>query len=69
MRVDAVFGLEVPARCPGVPDAVLDPRRTWSDASAFDQQARRLAEMFRANFGAFEADVSADVRVAGPPGP
>jgi phosphoenolpyruvate carboxykinase (ATP) len=65
-RVDPVFGFVVPARCPGVPDAVLDPRSTWADATAYDEQARRLAGMFRDNFRSFQADVSAEVTAAGP---
>jgi phosphoenolpyruvate carboxykinase (ATP) len=65
-RSDEMFGLSVPTRCPGVPDDVLDPRRTWPDAHAYDAQARRLAGMFRDNFRAFEADVSEAVKAAGP---
>jgi phosphoenolpyruvate carboxykinase (ATP) len=56
----------VPVSCPGVPDTVLDPRRTWSDGTAYDAQARRLAEMFRENFQSFAPDVSAEVGAAGP---
>jgi phosphoenolpyruvate carboxykinase (ATP) len=66
MRTDPVFGLTVPVSCPGVPDTALDPRRTWPDGTAYDAQARRLAAMFQDNFRGFEADVSAEVRAAGP---
>ncbi len=31
MRVDPVFGFEVPSQVPGVDPAILDPRSTWSD--------------------------------------
>jgi len=65
-RFDEMFGLSVPTHCPGVPDDVLDPRRTWADGHAYDAQARRLAGMFRDNFRAFEADVSDGVKAAGP---
>jgi phosphoenolpyruvate carboxykinase (ATP) len=61
-----IFNVDVPAICPGVPDEVLDPRRTWSDPAAYDAQARKLAAMFVDNFKAFEQDVSASVRDAGP---
>jgi phosphoenolpyruvate carboxykinase (ATP) len=44
---DPVFGLAVPASCPGVPAAVLDPRNTWADKAAYDRQAAKLAGMFR----------------------
>jgi phosphoenolpyruvate carboxykinase (ATP) len=56
----------VPLHCPGVPDDVLDPRRTWADGAEYDVQARRLAGMFRENFLAFDADVSDAVKHAGP---
>src|SRR4051812_9987454 len=51
---DPIFNLEVPASCPGVPTDVLKPRNTWRDAAAYDEQAKRLARMFRDNFQAFE---------------
>jgi phosphoenolpyruvate carboxykinase (ATP) len=49
-----------------VPADVLDPRATWGEGAAYDQQAQRLAAMFRENFAQFAADVSADVQAAGP---
>ncbi|HEX7052182.1 MAG TPA: phosphoenolpyruvate carboxykinase [Longimicrobiales bacterium] len=65
-RPDPVFRLPVPEHVPGVPDEVLDPRRTWPDPEAYDAQARKLAGMFRENFQAFAADVTEAVRDAGP---
>ncbi len=65
-RKDAVFNLDVPESCPEIPAAVLDPRTTWADQPAYDAQARKLAQMFAANFKAFEAGVGTDVRAAGP---
>jgi phosphoenolpyruvate carboxykinase (ATP) len=65
-RTDPVFGLEIPVHVPGVPDSVLDPRKTWADGAAYDEQAMKLAAMFRDNFKKFEADVSDAVRAAGP---
>jgi phosphoenolpyruvate carboxykinase (ATP) len=61
-----IFNLEVPTTCPGVPDAVLDPRATWSSGQAYDEQATKLAAMFVENFKGFEKDVSASVKAAGP---
>jgi phosphoenolpyruvate carboxykinase (ATP) len=65
-QTDPIFNLEVPTSCPGVPAEVLNPRSTWADGSAYDQQARKLAGMFRDNFRAFDADVDAAVIAAGP---
>jgi phosphoenolpyruvate carboxykinase (ATP) len=44
---DPVFGLAVPAACPGVPDGVLRPRQAWPDPAAYDRQAAKLAAMFK----------------------
>jgi phosphoenolpyruvate carboxykinase (ATP) len=67
-RVDPVFGLAVPTRVDGVPDQVLDARGTWADPAAYDAQARRLAEMFRANIEKFGDAVAPEVKAAGPRG-
>lgn len=47
---DPVFGLAIPASCPGVPPAVLRPRDAWRDTAAYDTQAQQLAERFRVEF-------------------
>ncbi len=54
---DAAFGLHVPARCEGVPDALLKPESTWSDAAAYRQKAHELAARFEKNFEPFAAAV------------
>ncbi len=61
-----VFGVEVPCAVEGVPDAVLDPRSTWTDSDEYDKQARALAALFRKNFEPFEADVPDAVRAVAP---
>jgi len=63
---DPLFGLAMPNECPPVPGEVLNPRRAWKDAAAFDRQARDLAAKFRANFAAYENLASAAIRQAGP---
>ena len=65
-RRDPMFGFEVPTSVEGVPPHILDPRRTWSDKLAFDQQAGTLVRMFAENFRRFESAVDAEVRAAGP---
>ena len=47
-----VFGLKMPASCPGVPEEILNPRNTWEDKDAYDRQAAQLRDMFQANFEA-----------------
>ncbi len=63
---DPVFGVEVPAECPGVPPGVLRQRDSWPDPDAYDERARALAALFRDNFKAYESHVPEAVRQAGP---
>ncbi|HEU4481027.1 MAG TPA: phosphoenolpyruvate carboxykinase (ATP) [Actinomycetota bacterium] len=65
-RRHPIFNVDVPVSCPGVPDEVLDPRRTWADPAAYDEKARELALMFVKNFDRFAAQVPASVVEAGP---
>ncbi|CAN5702327.1 phosphoenolpyruvate carboxykinase [soil metagenome] len=65
-RIDPIFAVAVPVRVPNVPDDLLDPRRTWGDAAAYDAQAKRLAGMFAENFARFSADVARPIVDAGP---
>lgn len=65
LRTESKFGLSVPEHCPDVPDDVLDPRQTWSDKDAYDQQAQKLIALFKENFVQFEDQVSPEVVAAG----
>ncbi|MEM8787995.1 MAG: phosphoenolpyruvate carboxykinase [Pseudomonadota bacterium] len=60
-RMDDAFGFAVPTSCPGVPDLLLDPRRTWDKADAYDRQAARLVRMFEENFRQYEDFVDEEV--------
>jgi phosphoenolpyruvate carboxykinase (ATP) len=64
--VEPVFGLATPTSVPGVPAEVLRPREQWADPAAYDAQAAKLAEMFRANFQRFADAAGRDVTDAGP---
>ena len=66
MRVDPIFGFEVPTALIGVDSKILNPRETWADPKAYDAMASRLVEMFTKNFEKFEAHVDASVIGAGP---
>ena len=61
-RKDANFGFDVPVSVAGVDDALLDPRQTWADQSAYDAQAAKLVQMFCDNFGQYEKHIDDDVR-------
>jgi len=58
---DSAFKLQIPTCCPGVEEAVLNPRNAWADKEAYDVTASKLVEMFRTNFRQFEATVSAEI--------
>ena len=64
-RTDSIFGLSVPTAIPLIPSEVLDPRGTWQDGAAYDEQAKKLAGMFRTNFEKFP-DANPAIRDAGP---
>ncbi len=66
VTTDPIFGLRVPAHCPGLPDEILQPRETWPDMAAYDVQARKLAAMFQQNFAQFADSVAPEVVAAGP---
>ena len=59
MRVDELFGFEVPLAVSGVNSTLLTPRQTWADAAAYDRQALHLAGLFRANFEKFGTGANA----------
>ena len=66
VRHAPVFGHDVPLKVDGVEDAVLDPRRTWEDRKAFDEQVVRVAALFIKNFEPFEPYVDQAVLDAAP---
>src|SRR4051794_16035569 len=41
-----VFGMLIPKTCSVVPDALLNPRSTWTNKEDYDKQAKQLARMF-----------------------
>ncbi len=67
-KLDPIFNVYVPDRCPGVPDTILKPRNTWSDGASYDRQARALAALFIENFTRFLEDIPEGIAKAGPKG-
>ena len=63
-RKDPNFGFEVPVSINGVPDLLLDPRRTWHDPEAYDAQAEKLVQMFAENFAQYVDFIDDDVKAA-----
>ncbi len=61
-----VFGVWMPENCAHVPSTILDPRETWEDKLAYDEQANRLATLFRENFEQYQQEASAEIIAASP---
>jgi phosphoenolpyruvate carboxykinase (ATP) len=65
-RTDPHFGFQVPCAVPGLQSDLLDPVKTWDDSDEFAMTAKKLVEMFRANFVKFETYVDSKVIEAQP---
>ena len=48
-----IFQVLVLEAVPEVPNKILDPKNTWDDAEAYEQQAKELARRFKENFEQF----------------
>jgi phosphoenolpyruvate carboxykinase (ATP) len=49
-----VFGLQIPESCPGIPQDMLKPWRTWPDKEQYDLAAAALAGKFSENYKQYE---------------
>lgn len=66
-ELDPNFNVLVPKTCPGVPDSVLSPKKTWQDKAAYDETAKKLAGLFRKNFEKYQ-NMPKEIVEAGPQG-
>jgi phosphoenolpyruvate carboxykinase (ATP) len=51
-----IFQVLVPETVPNVPAEVLNPETTWSDRTAYYQQANKLAGLFQQNFQRYQIE-------------
>lgn len=49
-KKDKKFHLNIPVSCPNVPTDLLEAKNTWTDKSAYDQAASKLAKAFSDSF-------------------
>jgi phosphoenolpyruvate carboxykinase (ATP) len=56
----------MPTACENVPTELLNPRNTWADATAYDAQCQKLAELFNKNFEKFADGSSNEIKAAAP---
>ncbi len=61
-----IFNLSVPVSCEGIPDAILNPKNTWTDKMAYKNKAINLANLFVENFKKYSDVASAEVLAAAP---
>ncbi len=59
-----ILNLDFPTEIPGVDARFVNPRASWGDEAAYDEQARKLAALFSDNIGKF--DISEAIVAAGP---
>ncbi len=64
--VDPYFGLEVPTRCPNVPNEVLVPQQTWPSEKEFHKTAKKLVHLFQDNFAEYSDYATDEIIQAGP---
>jgi phosphoenolpyruvate carboxykinase (ATP) len=60
-----IFGLHIPATCPGVPSHLLLPKNTWDSPEAYTKQAKDLANRFHEHFQTIKL-VDKHIEDAGP---
>ncbi|MEK6247260.1 MAG: phosphoenolpyruvate carboxykinase (ATP), partial [Planctomycetales bacterium] len=63
---DPIFGLQVPNACSDVPSEILVPSKTWQDQTAFEETAKKLAQLFTDNFAKYADIASPEIASAGP---
>ncbi len=61
-----IFNMMMPCSCPGVPKEILNPKNTWTNKNAYDEQAKMLAGLFIDNFKEYEASVNKEILSAAP---
>ncbi|MEO1050085.1 MAG: phosphoenolpyruvate carboxykinase (ATP) [Bacteroidota bacterium] len=67
-RNHSIFGVSIPATCPGVPSEVLSPRETWKDDDGYYKKADELANAFVKNFTKYKEFANEDI-MGGQPTP
>ena len=65
-RKDKLFGFDVPTSCPGVPEDVLDPSRSWGSKDEYWKTYDGLAARYIENFKLYEDGCPPEVVASGP---
>lgn len=65
-KKDPYFGFEVPVAIEGVASEKLSPATSFDSTTAYEANAKELADKFKANFKKFEEFATADLLAGGP---
>lgn len=65
-EVYETFNLHVPTKCKGVPDELLNPKKSWTGSADFREEVTKLAGLFVENFKKYQDEATEDVVKAGP---
>jgi phosphoenolpyruvate carboxykinase (ATP) len=65
-RKDKLFGFDVPMSCPGVPEDVLDPSKSWGSKDEYWKTYDGLAARYIENFKLYEDGCPPEVVASGP---
>lgn len=63
---DKLFNLDIPKEVKDCPSEILNPRDTWNDKNAYDNDAKKLAKMFIDNFEKKYPNMDKKIKEAGP---
>ena len=63
---DEIFNVDIPKTIADCPSDILNPKDTWKDKNAYDEQAKKLAKMFKDNFDKKYPNMPAEIKNAGP---
>jgi len=65
-KTHPIFGIDMPTKCPNVPEEVLNPKNTWNDRNAYESKANKLAEAFNKNFKNYADQANEEILNAAP---
>ena len=65
-KIHPTFKVNVPVKCPNVPDEMLDQEMIWSDKELFYKKQNQLVSYFKENFSKFK-DFASDETIQGGP--
>ena len=63
-RTDEHFQFQVPEAVEGVNSDILSPQSSWKEVNQFEEQAKKVREMFVKNFESFIDSVSEEIKEA-----